>query len=273
MKRFLLTYALYTISCACLLSYPLEMLEAEAPYLQDNLCIKGDHRGPRGPRGHRGKKGHRGHKGVTGAAGQTGAVGPAGSTVVAMAQQFAPSVVGVTGPSFSAADSLQLIPIGSTGGSYATSGSDITFDPTTSRFTVHSSGTYLLRYGMVGFPNDDFERNLLVLTTESVVIASRVIAYITPVVTRGSETIPVGGAEFVVGGSTKSGTGFQDHNVMSAFGQCLFVLQAGDVVDLELYLNGTPQSEITPVLLTNNNLFNSTFNMCPGGTLSIEKTN
>lgn len=270
MKRFFHA-ALYAVSCACLFSYPLEMLEAEVPYLQDNLCVKGHDRGPRGPRGHRGKRGHRGHMGVTGAAGQMGATGPAGSTVIAMAQQFAPSVVGVTGPTFTAADALQLIPVGSTGGSYATSGSDITFDSTTSSFTVHTTGTYLLRYGMVGFPNEDFERNSIVLTTESVVISSKTIAYITPVVTRGSDRIPVGGAEFVVGGSTKSGISYSDHNVMSASGQCLFVLQENDVVDLELYLNGTPQSETSPALLTNNNLFNSTFNMCPGGTLSIEK--
>jgi hypothetical protein len=186
-----------------------------------------------------------------------------------MAQQFAPSVVGVTGPTFTASDALQLIPIGSTGGSYATSGSDITFDSTTSRFTVHTSGTYLLRYGMVGFPNDDFENNFLVLAT--VVTGSKVIAYITPVVTRGSETIPVGGAEFVIGASTKSNSSSTDNNITSASGQCLFVLQENDVVDLELYLNKISQAGITPALLTNNNLFNSTFNMCPGGTLSIEK--
>ena len=272
MKKFLLTYGLYAISCACLLSYPFENLEAEVPYLQDHLCTKDHNRGPRGPRGHRGKRGHRGYKGATGVAGQIGATGPAGSTVIAMAQQFSPSVVGVTGPTFTGADELQLIPIGSTGGSYTTSGSDISFDPTTSSFTVNTSGTYLLRYGMVGFPNGNFENRSL-LTTAGEAIGSTVIAYITPVVTRGSETIPVGGAEFVIGASTKSGTDVRDHNVMSAFGQCLFVLQAGDVVDLELYLNATPQTTGVPALYTNNNLFNSTFNMCPGGTLSIEKTN
>jgi hypothetical protein len=177
--------------------------------------------------------------------------------------------VGVTGPTFTGANELQLIPIGSAGGSYATSGSDITFDPATSRFTVHTSGTYLLRYGMVGFPNDDFEHNFLVLATAFT--GSKVTAYITPVVTRGSETIPVGGAEFVIGASTKSNSSSTDHNITSASGQCLFVLQENDVVDLELYLNGVSQSGITPAIFTNNNLFNSTFNMCPGGTLSIER--
>ena len=271
MKQFLFTSVLYAVSCACLLSYPIENLEAEVPYLQDTLCAKGHDRGPRGPRGHRGKRGHHG-KGATGVAGQTGATGPAGSSVIAMAQQFAPSVVGVTGPTFTGADELQLIPIGSTGGFYATSGSDISFDPTTSSFTVHSSGTYLLRYGMVGFPNDILEAHSLEISGGDLE-GSNVIAYITPIVQRGSERIPVGGAEFVVGGSTKSGVSEMANNVMSASGQCLFILQENDVVDLELYLKLVFESPDVPVLFTNNNLFNSTFNMCPGGTLSIERIN
>lgn len=111
------------------------------------LLIKDKHsnckRGPRGPRGHKGHDGKQGVQGDKGDAGTAGEPGPAGPVVVGLAQSFTPDKT-FDGQMFTISSQGSLLSVLLN----TASTSNITFDSSTSTFTIQKGGNYLISYGL-----------------------------------------------------------------------------------------------------------------------------
>ena len=216
--------------------------------------------GQTGATGTAGPTGATGQTGATGAAGPTGATGATGPVGMGIAQSFVPGITGAT-------QSLT----GTSPGTFAivnldhgtTTSSDITFNAATHLFTVNTTGTYLISYGLTAVAEADLMEDFTTDYTATTWISVERT-------TAGPTVTQIGAVPLALTGSVVNNTGGSatSPQLLSGFGQLQASLVAGDTIGLRIFIN-SGDADASTMDIAPGQILRGTEAINNGGTLSL----